>query len=73
MEALLSEAISLPQKINDETIRTFKATIESNHGRLIFMKKLNNFRSNHNCILQTRDNYNNLCKMMLSLLDEAHK
>jgi predicted AAA+ superfamily ATPase len=39
----------------------------------MFIRKLNGFRGVHKCLLQSRDNYQNLSQMMLILLDEAHK
>ena len=73
LEALLSEAITKPVRLSEDSLRSFKSMIETTNGRTLFIRKLNTFRGTYNCILQTRDNYWNLCDVMRIVLDEAHR
>ncbi|CDW73398.1 UNKNOWN [Stylonychia lemnae] len=73
MEGFLREAIFNCQATNEDVLKQFKSMIETNSGRIIYMKKLNIFRTNQQCALQSRENYNNLCKIMMIMLDECHK
>lgn len=40
---------------------------------MVFMQCLNKFRTNHSCTMSSQINYDNLCELMLIVLDEAYK